>query len=152
MQTRWSQEPVARKGREGASPSRRTHGTHPTGVGGSLQSCYGGVRFPGGPLWRVNGSGRPASLLTSAHRRCGIRVLRSPHMEDEPVRVPASSGTRTGAQALSFERSVLRNGLLPHPLATTQPVDGARLISGYGAVRLRGGQLGASSPVGVLVL
>lgn len=35
--------------------------------------------------------------------------------------------------------------LLPHPLATTQPVDGARLISGYGAVRLRGGQLDGSS-------
>ena len=37
-------------------------------------------------------------------------------------------------------------------LATTQPVDGARLISGYGAVRLRGGQLAGSSVVRAPIL
>lgn len=96
MQTRWSQEPVARKGREGASPSRRTHGTHPTGVGGSLQSCYGGVRFPGGPLWRVNGSGCPGSLLTSARYEPWDSSSPLSAMEDEPVRAPAPLGKRMG--------------------------------------------------------
>jgi hypothetical protein len=38
------------------------------------------------------------------------------------------------------------------PLATTQPVDGARLISGYSAVRLRGGLLAGSSVVRAPIL
>ena len=42
---------------------------------------------------------------------------------------------------------------LRHLLATTQPVDGACLISRYSAVRLRGGQLagGATGERGALI-
>jgi hypothetical protein len=66
-------------------------------------------------------------------------------MESEPARCRASLLTRA-------RRKPWHSSSPLSALATTQPVDGARLISGYGAVRLRGGQLGASSPVRVLVL
>jgi hypothetical protein len=61
-----------------------------------------------------------------------VRVLRHPLRIVKP---PRCGPNRLGCKASSFF-------LLP--LATTQPVDGARLINGYGAVRLRGGQLAGS--------
>lgn len=51
-----------------------------------------------------------ASLLTRARRKPWDSSSPLSAMEDEPVRVSASSGTRTGAQALGFECSVLRHG------------------------------------------
>ena len=62
--------------------------------------------------------------------------------------VSARGRCRAGARAgLERQNGISSRGArhLHLPLATTQPVDGARLISGYGAVRLRGGQLDGSS-------
>jgi hypothetical protein len=54
MQTRRSQEPVARKGREGASPSRRTESERARAPGLAANECA---------------------------LRCGVRIARSPLME-----------------------------------------------------------------------
>jgi hypothetical protein len=98
-------------GRRGSSPREGTHGTHPTGVGGSLQSCYGGVRFPGGPPRRANRTGTGTGVVWNANRRvsAGLRVLRPPlWIVKQPGPLPPIRN-RVGPQGLGVGTSAIRS-------------------------------------------
>jgi hypothetical protein len=89
MQTRGPQKAVSRKGREGASPSRRTEESEP-------------IRDR-------------ASLLTSARLRLWRSCLPLSATENEPVRARAPVGSRLGGQPLGFKFSVLRSWMVKLP-------------------------------------
>ena len=153
--------------------------SEPAGVPGLAANVCGqkwlGIRFLHSPRWRMNRSGCRRRLESERARQlAGAHVLRPPLMDSEAAEVRSPARTRAGVKALGgrdlryppgrcragaragFERqygiSSRRARHLHLPLATTQPVDGARLISGYSAVRLRGGQLAGSSGVRAPIL
>jgi hypothetical protein len=89
MQTRRSQKPVARKGREGASPSRRTTEGEPA-------------------------RGR-ASLLTSARVTPWASIAPLSALEDEPGGYPAPAGNRAVPRGMGVGISVLRSRKMKPP-------------------------------------
>ena len=86
------------------------------------------------PVWKAGGGWKALGFEFSVFR-C---------KESEPVRWQAPPRKRTGVREHAGIR-VLRSP----PMATTQLVDGACLISRYCAVRSRGGQLRRDSSVGL---
>ena len=106
MQTRGSQKPVSRKGREGASPSRRTKESEPARALGlaanecaatAVSSEYSALR------WSANARGSDSPRGAGDDFGLGSMTctgVQAGHLEDEPGGRPASSGKRMARETV----------------------------------------------------